>query len=115
MSFCSFFLVFKIKKVYNYLEGVIVKKRIISAIIMTLIFIPFLLLGDIWYSVFVGILGLVSLWELIRLEKNIPIYMQVLSYIICLLIIWAKYQFFLYFCNFIVYFEEVCNDLIECE
>lgn len=68
------------------------KKRIISAIVMTLIFIPFLILGDTWYSVFVGMLGLVSLWELIRLEKNIPIYMQVLSYIICLLMIIFGYS-----------------------
>ena len=50
------------------------KKRVISAIIMALIFVPFLLLGDIWYNIFIGILGIISLWELTRLEKNIPMF-----------------------------------------
>ena len=63
------------------------KKRIISAIIMALIFVPFLLLGDIWYTIFVSALGIVSLWELVRLEKRIPRYMQFISCILCLLLI----------------------------
>ena len=66
------------------------KKRIISAIIMVLLFVPFLLLGDTFYLVLGGILGVLSLWELIRLEKDIPSYMQFLSYIICLLLILYK-------------------------
>ncbi len=63
------------------------KKRIISSIIMAVIFVPFLLLGDIWYTIFVSALGIVSLWELVRLEKRIPRYMQFISCILCLLLI----------------------------
>ena len=37
---------------------------------MVLVFIPFLLLGDIFYLVLGSMLGIFSLWELIRLEKN---------------------------------------------
>lgn len=73
------------------------KKRVISAIIMALMFVPFLLLGDIWYMAFISILGILSLWELIRLEKNIPNYMQFLSYIICLLLILYRYNSLQYY------------------
>ena len=63
------------------------KKRIISAVIMILVFIPFLVLGGNFYLVLGSVLGILSLWELIRLEKHIPAYMQFLSYMICLLLI----------------------------
>ena len=68
------------------------KKRIISAIIMILVFIPFLILGGNFYLVLGGLLGVLSLWELIRLEKNIPSYMQFLSYMVCLLLILYKHD-----------------------
>ena len=68
------------------------KKRIISAIIMILVFIPFLILGGNFYLVLGGLLGVLSLWELMRLEKNIPSYMQFLSYIVCLLLILYKHD-----------------------
>ena len=47
------------------------KKRIISAIIMIILFVPFLLLGDYFYLALGLILGIMSLWEMMRLEKNI--------------------------------------------
>ncbi len=68
------------------------KKRIISAIIMILVFIPFLILGDNFYLVLGSVLGVLSLWELMRLEKDIPPYMQFLSYMICLLLILYKHN-----------------------
>ena len=68
------------------------KKRVISAIIMIIVFIPFLLLGDMFYLVLGSVLGVFALWELIRLEKNIPAYMQFLSYMICLLLIIYKHD-----------------------
>ena len=68
------------------------KKRVISAIVMILVFIPFLILGDTFYLVLGGILGVLSLWELMRLEKNIPSYMQFLSYIVCLLLVLYKHD-----------------------
>ena len=68
------------------------KKRIVSAIIMILVFIPFLILGGNFYLVLASVLGILSLWELIRLEKNIPAYMQFLSYMVCLLIIIYKHD-----------------------
>lgn len=68
------------------------KKRIISAIIMIGVFIPFLILGNNFYLVLGSVLGILSLWELMRLEKNIPSYMQFISYIVCLLLILYKHD-----------------------
>ena len=73
-------------------KGENMKKRIVSAIVMILLFIPFLLLGDYFYLVLGGLLGVISLWEMMRLEKHIPLYMQFLSYIICLLLIIYKHD-----------------------
>ena len=68
------------------------KKRIISAFIMIIFFIPFLLLGGYFYLALSVILGLISLWEMIRNEKNIPIYMYGISYLICLVLILYNYS-----------------------
>ena len=68
------------------------KKRIISALIMLLIFIPILILGDVYYPILCSILGLVGLWELMRLEKNIPDYMKFISYFIGLFLIVYNYR-----------------------
>ena len=68
------------------------KKRIISAFVMIVLFIPFLILGGNFYLVLGSILGILSLWEMLRLEKNIPSYMQFVSYVVCLLLILFKYN-----------------------
>ena len=63
------------------------KKRIISAIVMITLFVPFLIFGDYCYLVLGGFLGIISLWEMMRLEKNIPFYIELISYAVCLLLI----------------------------
>ena len=68
------------------------KKRFISAIIMMAIFIPILLLGDVYYSVLGGILGIIALWEITHLEKDIPDYMRIITYFICLFLILYNYK-----------------------
>lgn len=73
------------------------KKRVISAIVMVLVFIPFLILGNTFYLVLGSVLGILSLWELIRLEKHIPAYMQFLSYMVCLLLMLYKHDSIEYF------------------
>ena len=68
------------------------KKRVISAIVMVALFVPFLILGDYFYLVLGCILGMLSLWEMMRLEKNIPMYMQLISYVVCVLLILFQYD-----------------------
>ena len=62
------------------------KTRIISAIIMTIIFLPILILGGVPYIVAGSILALLGMYELLKLEK-IPFLMRIVSYILCLFII----------------------------
>ena len=73
------------------------KTRVISAIIMVLLFVPFLILGNYFYLVLGSILGLLSLWEMMRLEKNIPFYIELISYTVCLLLILFQYNKVEYF------------------
>ena len=44
------------------------KKRILSAIIMILIFVPLLLLGGVFFALFMTILSLGALYELIKIR-----------------------------------------------
>ena len=60
------------------------KKRVISAIIMLLIFIPVVYFGGIPLKIMFAILGLLGLKELLDLEKNIPVIMKVFSYFFAL-------------------------------
>lgn len=68
------------------------KKRVISAIVMILILTPILIVGDIYYVLFCSILGMMALWEILRLEKNIPNSMKIFCYIWCLFIILHEYK-----------------------
>ncbi len=67
------------------------KKRAISAIVMIIIFIPILLLGDIYYPILGGILGILALLELLML-LNVPNIMKLLSIFIGLFLILYKYN-----------------------
>ena len=70
------------------------KKRLISAFVMILIFIPLLLLGDIYYTIFGSILGIMAIWEVTNLEKKIPDYMKIITYFIGLFLILYNYKYF---------------------
>lgn len=63
------------------------KKRIISAIIMSLIFIPLLLIGNLPFVIFVTILGIGAVYELLKLKPNLPLIIKILTYIETILLI----------------------------
>lgn len=63
------------------------KERVISAVVMITLFVPILILGDIYYTIFGGILGIMALWEILNLKKEIPVIMKVISFFFCLLLI----------------------------
>ena len=73
------------------------KKRIISAICMIIVFVPFLILGGYYYIALGCVLGMIGLWEMMRLEKNIPSYMKYISFIACFLLILYKYDNLAYY------------------
>lgn len=69
------------------------KERVISAIVALLIIIPLLLLGGIYFNILVAILGLIGLWELFRVKKNMPNFIKGIGYILFLVLLIYGYTF----------------------
>lgn len=70
------------------------KIRILSAVVMFLIFVPVLLIGNAVFAVTCGIVGSFALYELINIKKNerdIPFLTKVLAYISTVYIIFSNY------------------------
>ncbi len=68
------------------------KKRIISALVMLVIFIPILLIGGVYYSMLGVLLGIFGLWEILNLEKKIPFYMKVITYFVGVFLMLYNYK-----------------------
>ena len=61
------------------------KARIISAVIMIMIFVPFLIIGEIPFAIFMTVLGVCGFYELIKAresKKNFPIILKTIAYLI---------------------------------
>ena len=76
------------------------KKRIISAILMVLIFIPFVVIGKIPFVILMTILGLIALKEMFDLERDIPLLFKVIGYFIGLILILNSFG--IYNFNFVI-------------
>jgi len=63
------------------------KERIISAIFMLIIFIPLLILGSWPFYIMSLILGTIVTYELLHLNKKIPLFVKIITYILVSLII----------------------------
>ena len=57
------------------------KERFISAIIMVLITVPFIILGNIPFACFILLLGEMILFEFLKFRKKIPIIIKIISHI----------------------------------
>ena len=63
------------------------KVRVISAIIMIAVFVPFLIIGEIPFAILMGVLGACGLYELMRVresKKKFPIVLKVIAYFLVL-------------------------------
>ena len=63
------------------------EKRIVSAIVMILIFVPILLLGGMTFSVFMTLLAIAGIYELIKVRektKKFPIHEWMSGYMMTL-------------------------------
>ncbi len=61
------------------------KLRIISAILLVVIFVPFLLIGELPFAIFMAILGVAGLYELIKVRESrnkFPALLKFFAYII---------------------------------
>lgn len=63
------------------------KQRFISAIFMLLIFIPLLIIGGIPFYIFSFLLGIISIYELLKLNNKLPPIVKILSYLLTILFI----------------------------
>ena len=61
------------------------KKRILSAIIMTAVFIPLLLVGGKYFAIFIMLLSVLGLYELIHIretKKQFPFIIKIFAYLL---------------------------------
>jgi len=58
------------------------KERIISAIVMLIIFIPILIIGKLPFAITCLILALMAIYELLNFKKNLPILVKSITYIL---------------------------------
>lgn len=68
-------------------------KRVASAIVIALIVIPFLVMGGMWFSVFVAVIGMLGVYELLHIranKKQFPVAMRVIAYIVVGLLIMSN-------------------------
>lgn len=71
------------------------KKRILSAILMVAIFAPFVLLGGVAYAIFMTLLAIMGLYELIKVrekKKEFPFLMKVFAYLLTIFFCLSNYQ-----------------------
>lgn len=69
------------------------KKRIISAIVMILIVVPLLILGGLYLRIGTVILGACSMYELLKVKNNMPLFIKIISIISVMLLIYISNNF----------------------
>lgn len=64
------------------------KVRVISAIVLLLVFIPFLIIGELPFAIFLSVLAVMGLYELLKAretKKSFPFTLKILAYILVFL------------------------------
>ena len=70
----------------------LMKKRVISAIIMLALFIPIVIIGGVPFLVVASIIGLLGLKEMLVLEEKVPLVMKLSTYFFALFMIMYNYR-----------------------
>lgn len=63
------------------------KERIISAIIMAIIFIPLLIIGNLPFTICISILSMFAIYELLKLKPKLPLIIKLFTYLETLIIV----------------------------
>lgn len=58
------------------------KKRVISAVVALAIIIPLIVLGGIYFKIGMTVLSIMSMYEILKLKKELPIFIKVISYVL---------------------------------
>ena len=70
-------------------------KRVVSAIVMILIFVPLLLLGGTYFAIFMSVLGVLGLYEVLHIrtnKKDFPVVLKVIAYLMVVVLIINNYK-----------------------
>ena len=73
------------------------KKRIISAIVMILLVVPILILGGLPFKIFAMVLGVLGMYELMKVrgnEKEIPLILRIFAYIFVVVFLYFSTDFY---------------------
>ena len=66
-------------------------KRVVSAIIMVLLFVPFLVVGGTPFIILMSVLGVLGLYELLKIrgeaKKKFPVFLRVIAYLMTVFLI----------------------------
>lgn len=66
-------------------------KRVVSAIAMVLVFVPFLIMGGVPFTILMAVLGVLGLYELLKVrgdnKKKFPIIMRIFAYLMTIFLI----------------------------
>ncbi len=71
------------------------KKRVISAILIVLVFIPFLLIGELPFAIFMSVLAALGIYELIKVretKKKFPVGMKIIAFLAVLFFTMLNYN-----------------------
>jgi len=71
------------------------KKRVISAILIVAIFIPFLIIGELPFAIFMSVLAALGMYELIKVretKKKFPVPMKIISFLAVLFFTMLNYE-----------------------
>lgn len=58
------------------------EKRVISAVVALAIIIPLIALGGIYFKIGMAVLSILSMYEILKLRKELPIFIKVISYVL---------------------------------
>ena len=58
------------------------KKRVISGVVALAIIIPLIALGGIYFKIGMSVLSILSMYEILKLRKELPIFIKVISYVL---------------------------------
>ena len=58
------------------------EKRVISTVVALAIIIPLIALGGIYFKIGMAVLSILSMYEILKLRKELPIFIKVISYVL---------------------------------
>ncbi|MBP3635207.1 MAG: phosphatidate cytidylyltransferase [Bacilli bacterium] len=69
------------------------KQRLISALVVLILFIPILILGGIYFRIGITFISMASVYEIVKFKDNIPKFIKLLSYSLIIFMIFTNINY----------------------